>query len=197
MTSKIIAFAAIILSLLSIIFFFKGSQQNTHTLSPNDNRLFFWNIYSTLIVDSDGYTFDLDQKLTDIQQDTILLKEIFKQKNTLIFRFSKFDCNLCIDQVLDFLVEELKFNKNLILIVDGFEQREFKLKYKDKIIPFETYFLLYPGSLGLKIEGKNLPFLFISKGGVSSKIFMPFKEFPNDTKKYIESVSTLINYPSE
>lgn len=168
----------------------EGSRaQNT----KSDNRTFFWDIYPELVIPNTGKVIDKKLKLRSQQEEDIAVRELSREAPLLVFRYSRFDCQLCIDQVLDKLHAVFEEdNLKVRLIIDGMTGREFRMKYKEREMNFSAYFLS-TDNLNLSLENKNLPFLFVlSKDAKVDKIFIPFREYPNQTDAYLKNIKSLL-----
>jgi|GEM_PF-1177012 len=157
--------------------------------SLSDNRTFFWEIYPELVIPNAGKIIDKELKLRDQHDAEISIQEILKKAPLLVFRYSRYDCDLCIDQVLGKLKPVFKgYEQKVCLIIDGMTEREFRMKYKDREISFSAYFVA-KDNLGLSLENKNLPFLFVLTEEVkANQIFIPFREHPGQTDTYLKNI---------
>lgn len=157
----------------------------------NDNRTFFWEIYPELVIPNSGKKINDRLSLIDSNSVVKSLAEVSDGETILIFRFSKFDCNVCVDQVILKLAKLFQNKeKQIVLLVDGYSPRELRLKFKNRAWKFPIY-ILEKEKLGLSLENKNLPFLFILKAGTYevNKIFIPFKEHQGQTDSYLYKIA--------
>ncbi|MEC3881178.1 hypothetical protein [Parapedobacter sp. 10938] len=170
-----------------------NEQQNVpHSAPVNDNRTFFWDIYPELVIPNAGQEINGNLTLLDSNNTIISLADISADFPILVFRYSKFDCHLCVDQILDKLTRLFKVEeKKVCILVDGYSSRELRIKYKGSAWKFPIY-ILDKEKLGLKLENKNLPFLFVlkNKNLEVSKIFVPFKEHSRQTDTYLQNIAT-------
>ena len=121
------------------------------------------------------------------------LKTLVNNKTKLIFRYSHLDCEICVDSVLSLVQRITKKNENLLIITDSYSDRDFLIKTQNKKHPYPVY-TISGSNLGLSIENKNLPFLFvITRDFRASKIFIPIKEIPYQTKEYLSYVFNFLN----
>lgn len=156
----------------------------------NDNRTFFWDIYPDLVIPNLGKKISGDLNLLDSNGTVISLAEIPNNFPLLVLRYSKFDCHICVNQVLSKLNALFEGKENHIcLFVDGYTARDLRLSYKDSDLNFPIY-ILENEKLGLNIENKNLPFMFMfeSKDFEINKIFIPFKEHSRQTDIYLQQI---------
>ncbi|MBE8714803.1 hypothetical protein [Sphingobacterium hungaricum] len=187
---------------VSLLFFFdkpskenklKGSLDIQDNLSSQaDDRTLFWDIYPELILPNEGKTLNKDLSLTDINESNITLSNLFDKSSDsiLIFRFSNFDCDLCLRKTLPILMDFFKDNSNKVnLIVDGMLPKEYRIKFKELKIPFPVYFL-NDQNLQLSLENKNIPFFFIldREHYKTHKIFTPSKDYPQHTQTYLRNI---------
>lgn len=161
----------------------------------NDNRVFFWEIYPELVVPNSGKTIDKSIKVKDLNGNDISIGELSSNVPYLVFRYSQYDCHLCIDQVLEKLKIFFEGNEHQVcLMVDGVTARDFKIKYKNRDIRFPVYFFVRD-NLGLSLENKSLPFLFVMDRDPLKvdNIFVPFREHPDQTDAYLKNIRGLLN----
>lgn len=166
------------------------SEEASQSVPVNDNRTFFWEIYPELVIPNSGRKINDRLSLTDSNSMVRPLADISTGKSILIFRFSKFDCNVCIDQVILKLTELFSDKESgVCLLVDGYSPRELRLKFKDRSWKFPIY-ILEKEKLGLSLENKNLPFLFVLSTDTYevNKIFIPFREYPHQTDSYLQKI---------
>lgn len=162
---------------------------------PHDNKVFFWDIYPELIIPNSGKNLSAAIKVHDLNGKELQLQDISPSFPVLVFRYSQYDCHLCVDQVLEKMGRVFEGDENKVwLIVDGMTARDFRIKYKERDIRFQTY-LIVEGNLGLTLENKNMPFLFTLEPASFqvNKIFVPFKEFPDQTDTYLNKIKELFN----
>jgi len=189
----LILYSVLALALLSIGYKLLQPTAETNVKidksSKSDNRTFFWEIYPELVIPNSGKIIDKDLKLRDQHGEDISIREVLKNAPLLVFRYSRYDCDLCIDQVLDRLQTAFKGDEHKVcLIIDGMTEREFRMKYKDREINFPAYFVAND-NLGLSLENKNLPFLFVLPDEVkANQIFIPFREHPAQTDIYLKNI---------
>lgn len=162
--------------------------------TKSDNRMFFWEIYPELVVPNTGKVIDKTLRLRDKKGEDITVQDLSKKMPFLVFRYSRYDCQLCVDQVLGKLQTVFEgVEDQVCLIIDGMTEREFRLRYKDRNIGFLTYFV-FDDNLELSLENKNLPFLFVlSPETMVDKIFIPFREYPNQTDAYLKNIKVILS----
>jgi hypothetical protein len=145
---------------------------------PNNNieSLYFQNNILTglmnngLTVNDDIVLFNSDGNIRDIK-----LSEL---PSTLVFRFSSFSCNMCIDYVLEKMkkhFEHYEINPNVLIIVSESNPSAMK-KWKNIL------HLRDSNTLGLPVERAHIPFIFLLEKGKVTHLFIPDESFD----KYME-----------
>ncbi|MEC3880924.1 hypothetical protein [Parapedobacter sp. 10938] len=165
-----------------------------HRNMESDNRTFFWEIYPELVIPNAGKVINKSLHIKDSNDSETTVEDLSERSPLLVFRYSQYDCNLCIDQVLQKLHAIYEGDEDKVcLIVDGMTGREFRLKYKNRKMNFSSYFVA-DDNLGLSLENKNLPFLFVlSDDARVNKVFVPFKEYPNQTDAYLKNIKAILS----
>lgn len=164
------------------------SHKAAVTDAENELKATFWNVYPTLIIPNDDVT--ISDTITLKGEDTKVHKlgDLVDGRNKLIFRYSSFDCEICVDSVITAITRLTKNTpvKDLIIITDTQSERDFIIRSKNKNHPYPVYYMPY-SKLGLSIENHGIPFLFIlTKTFKTSKIFTPFKEVGYQTNQYLQ-----------
>ncbi|MGF7081399.1 TlpA family protein disulfide reductase [Mucilaginibacter sp. UYCu711] len=146
-------------------------EQPTRTQAENELKASFWNMYPSLIIPSEDRTVSDTITLTRDDGKNFSLKSLVNGKNKLIFRYSAYDCEVCVDSVLSIveLITQSKKADDFIIVTDSKTDRDFFIKSKDKKHPYPIYNIAR-SSLGLPFENNGLPFLFIlTKNFTTSK----------------------------
>lgn len=197
-----LAYAAITLSMVAIVLFLSHKKDNNENKqaksieTEKDERAFFWQIYPELVIQTEGTLIDKNTAILDTAEHELMVHDLFggrTRDSILIFRFSKFDCDVCIKETIPILKKAFGEQPDrVLLLVDGMSPRDFRIKYKDANILFPTYFI--KEGLKLPLENKNIPFFFIlDKTRFSaSKLFLPNKLYPQQTRAYLKNVLPLI-----
>lgn len=150
----------------------------------------FYTIYPTLVTPDDGILIKGTDSLMTERKRRVSLRSLIGNKTKLIFRYSYMDCDICVDSVISQvkkITQRAKLN-DFLIITDTRTERDFLLKSNYKKHPFPIYGLLQ-SKLGLTMENKNLPFLFVISPDLRiSKIFIPFKESPYQTEQYLDYI---------
>lgn len=181
--------------LIGISWFPQSKGKAKNGIKTSDNRNFFWDIYPELIIPNTGKIIKDQPDIVDINSNKKSINELSPKLPLLIFRYSQYDCHLCINQVLDKLQTVFRGNEDHVcLIIDGMTPRDFRIKYKDLSLKIQPYFI-DGQNLGLSLENKNLPFLFLLSPDPLrvDKIFIPFKEHPHQTDAYLTNVESILN----
>jgi len=176
---------------LASVLFQNPVQKSVKHIPSGDNKSLFWDIYPELVIPNLGKKIDSGIGLKDLNNEHVSIERVLKSGSFLVFRYSRYDCNLCVDQLLEKLHVFFKGSESRVcLMIDGMTEREFKIKYGSKGIKFPVFFL--DNNLGLSLENKNLPFLFVlSPDFRADKIFVPFKEFPRQTDAYLKNIKAI------
>ncbi|WP_433900471.1 hypothetical protein [Sphingobacterium puteale] len=173
----------------------QSKAKNKNTITASDNGNFFWDIYPELVIPNTGKTVEEQLNIVDINNNKISIKKLSSKQPLLVFRYSQYDCHLCINQVLNKLQTFFAGSEHHVcMIIDGMNPRDFRIKYKDLGLKIQPYFI-EEQNLGLSLENKNLPFLFVLSPDPLrvDKIFIPFKEYPHQTDAYLKNVKSILN----
>ena len=113
------------------------------------------------------------------------IREILED-SLLIVRFSVYSCRDC----LNFLISELDCSKKqskikMAMLIANIPVRDLHVKCKE----FDNPRLYRVDSLSFDFDYSLTPYVFmIDKKGHISDFFIPRKEFPDQTKKYLERI---------
>ncbi len=112
--------------------------------------------------------------------------------NTLVFRFSGYSCDACIN----FIVDKLKYHftdfssNNRIILMSS----ELNPKFKQNFYGKSTINFL-DNNLGMPIEQKKVPYLFVvNKNKEANMVFIPDTMFPELVDLYLENVKKRFFY---
>jgi hypothetical protein len=171
------------------------SSDKTSTIdAENKIKATFFNVYPNIVIPSDDKSIDASITLLSSDGKRHTLNELVNKRSKLIFRYSELDCDMCIDSVISIIkkISPLKKIPNLIIISDFKSDRNFQIREKYKKHPYPIY-NISSANLGLPIENKNFPFLFIITEDLkATKLFIPLKEFPYQTIEYIKYAFSLL-----
>ena len=132
-----------------------------------------------------------DVELKDEDGKTVSLLKIAGQKPKLVFRYSELNCRVCIDAEVKWLKNKAKdIGSDNILILASYENpRNLYLFKRLHQLNIHVYNLL-DSDLGLPIEKRNIPFLFVlDKNWTSDLLFVPEKTMPELSKSYYKIVA--------
>ena len=167
-----------------------GKQKSVQEII-RDIKATNWDNYVPLIIEDDYKKIDTNAALIDTNGRSVRLSELTNGKYHLVVRYSFTDCNACVDTVIN-IINELKsrFSSAPVLaITDSNSDRDFIVRSKSQQTPLKVYSLIN-SSLGLYMENKNFPFVFvITPEYRATKIFMPTKEISMQIREYM--VTTL------
>ncbi len=101
----------------------------------------------------------------------------------LVYRYSAFNCNECVEFGHNKLKEyfpDYKSNPNLLLMISNFPTKD--------TISYNKVLNLDKVHLGLPIEAENHPFYFVLNEGRVHHVFVPDKNFSEFTDLYLETI---------
>lgn len=101
----------------------------------------------------------------------------------LVFRYSNYACNICIDFALDELKKvfpDYASNPNILFIASDYKSKT-KTNFSNSINIKES-------NLGLSLEDTKLPFYFILVNDKAEHVFVPDKSAPELTKTYLSEI---------
>lgn len=155
----------------------------------------FYDIYPSLVLPDDGFKLKDTDSILTADKKFIPFSKLIGNGEKLVFRYSYIDCDVCVDSVLSAVQRITKKNKldKLIVLTDTKTERDFLLKNQYKKHPYPVYALVR-NKLGLTMENKNLPFLFLVSPDMKvSKVFIPFKESHYQTQQYLGYMFKYLN----
>lgn len=130
-----------------------------------------------------------DEKSIEIED---LLNKQIENKNILVCRFSEYDCEKCVDYVIEKCVEQLnKISSNLDLVIFGNYENTHALKvYCSNYSNLERVPIYNVSNIPLPIEEHGNPYLFVlDKSLTVLDVFTPNKMNPQLTDTYFEVLS--------
>lgn len=154
-----------------------------------------YQVYSTLIIPSDGCIIDKDILVEDSNLEKIPIKTLLDNKRTLYFRYSYADCDWCVQSTIKLLKKEFlndETNK-VILLTNSYSERDFLLKEKYNKSLFPTFEIVTAKGLGIPLENKTLPFLFTVENYAIQKIFIPQRADTLKTIEYLKYIHSYLN----
>lgn len=110
----------------------------------------------------------------------------------LVVRYSDVNCNTCVDSLFTSLAEfsDRIGEQNVIIMASYHNRRDLFVWKRLNNIRYNVFQVPHD-QMGLEIERKNIPFVFIllpGKGAVH-QIFLPMKENTERTRVYLEYIS--------
>lgn len=145
-----------------------SSRQGTYFLSPN------------MILHSD-------------RGDSVKLADIKREKFMLVVRYSTLCCSTCVDDILSQVKNFIAKNEDIdILLLTTYRTMEDKSTFKriKKIFP-KVYNVF---TLNFSIEQDIIPYIFLIDDRFQViDIFIPRKEFPELTDKYLDIIKERIH----
>lgn len=136
------------------------------------------------------------QPLKDMKGNTYTLDSILK-KPFLFFRFSEYNCEMCIQSEID-LINKLDSHNMIIGLASYKNSRTLAIAKEKYNIQFPIYQLSYEESqltLPFSLEGNGTPYLFFINTDFKAKhIFIPSKELPEISTQYYMQIFDLIKY---
>lgn len=109
-------------------------------------------------------------------------------KTKIVFYFSENNCDACVLKIFEQLSNQNMLDNNLLVVAAYKKDKLLKLFKKTNHINTPVYRII-SGNLGLPIEQKDIPFLFIMDNDRTSKLlFIPEKSYPTLTDEYLKTV---------
>ncbi|NIJ46642.1 hypothetical protein FHR24_003137 [Wenyingzhuangia heitensis] len=179
------------ISLLLLLLFFSCKEKNNNNLQSPTEIIKEANDVATI---SENYIIQ-NLKISDIKDDNFSLKELVGKKTKLIFRFSDRQCSYCVEHSLRYLkkVEKKIGVDNIIYIGDFIDKNSYSVflrlypNINQKIFSYNKRFYL-------KVDTLSLPYMFTLDNNLKAKnVFVPLKEVPQRTNKYIMKVKNEFN----
>lgn len=128
-------------------------------------------------------------ELINSKGQTVLLKDIVTDPS-LIVRYSTFSCNDCITFVNENILKHVKCKEKILLMISDIPIRDLHVLKTQ----FELLDVYQIDSLPLPFDGDQIPYFFVLDGKyLSSSFFIPRKEMPEQTKKYLDFVKEKLN----
>ncbi|WP_345212059.1 hypothetical protein [Mucilaginibacter gynuensis] len=175
----------------------KAVKATTKTVSDdflNGTKAEMWDNYVPFMYDDDK-SIPKETPLIDSLEKEFTLKKLTNGRYTLIVRYSFMDCEMCVDTLLTH-VEKLRKQtkyKDILVITDSYSERDYLIKVTRFKRPFKIY-NLPETRLGLSIENKNFPFMFVLTPDMRvTKIFVPIKEYSAQIDEYLNYTNEYIS----
>ncbi|MCL2651070.1 MAG: hypothetical protein FWD60_08625 [Candidatus Azobacteroides sp.] len=138
-----------------------------------------------------GKVIPLNSKVIGEKDDEIFLKDIVKN-NAIVLRYSDLHCNICIDTMINNLINVSNDigNENIILLITSQDTNYIPLLTKRKRVSFLIYKLT--DELDKLFTDIDLPYyLMIEKSNTNMRInsvFVPLKENQHLTHRYLQNI---------
>jgi len=192
----------IVIAVVTIFSFLRKSEYSPQPISKNistdiirDLKATMWDNYVPFIIEDDFRLVDSNISLSDTLRNNIKLKDLASNKYKIIIRYSSTDCDICVDTIMNVIsgLSGKKKLNNIYAITDSRDERDFIIRASAKKYPVPVY-RLNGNSLGLFMENKNFPFMFILTPDFHVvKIFMPSKEVPSHIRAYLSKAVSYLD----
>ncbi|WP_320935182.1 hypothetical protein [Bacteroides nordii] len=165
-------------------------------LTDKVNRLSLENfiLQESTILPIQGRCFlNPQMRLYSEQGDSLCLMDIKKKRRTLVLRYSAHSCSTCVADLLGLIKSFIQENHNIeILLFTTFQTNEEmkKLYHINRFLPdiYNVY------SMDLPMEKELVPYFFLLDEDLRVlDIFIPHKELPHLTKRYLDKIKEVCN----
>ena len=119
------------------------------------------------------------------------LSDYFSGNNQLVLRYNEDNCSSCIDHSLEALLEykDAIGIDNILIIATVKNNRKLKA-FIDKFENLNIQIINTESDINLPIEDYNIPYFFVMNKDLKIKmLFVPIKELPDNTARYLDIVS--------
>jgi hypothetical protein len=167
-------------------------KTNTNEFSKKEERLQeVERIFQNKFFDekrNENLQLDESLKLLSINKDTVLAKDVLKNK--LVFRYSQSNCRLCIDSEIDLLIKNSTLITNEICVVASYDRFRGVIVDKRKFVQnglknVKIYWA--QRNINIPVEKENVPYYFyLNSDFTLSNIFIPIKEYPKLSQGYLK-----------
>lgn len=144
-------------------------QNYRSNLSILNSRVKKYQTYYTFSLLNENLKTKTDQKVVSLANDTLSFQEIFLAKKTyLIFKYSNLNCNSCIESIFKKLNSVVDSLSNIDIVVLTYQESIRNLISESMFINNGSYkiYLLLENNINAKMDGNDLPELFIIKNGI-------------------------------
>lgn len=189
LTMKYVFFTLFILSILLNVYSGYKIKKHKESGTPTHNTLSH-NMRINEILNNNKL-LDREQKLVNIEGDTVSLGSVFKGGPKLVIRYSVLNCQVCVDEEMIRLKKlgERIGNENIVILTYYQRFRDVIVFHKKTKNPFPVYFIP-DNNLKLPVEEENIPYLFVSDEDCLAKMFfIPEKTMPEISNIYYEQVA--------
>jgi hypothetical protein len=119
------------------------------------------------------------------------LSDYFSGNNQLVLRYNEDNCSSCIDHSLEALLEykDAIGIDNILIIATVKNNRKLKA-FIDKFENLNIQIINTDSEINLPIEEYNIPYFFMMNKDLKIKmLFVPIKELPDNTARYLDIIS--------
>jgi hypothetical protein len=165
------------------------------TKAKQDQKAIMWDNYVPYIVEDDYKVLSSKASFTDTTSKVFKLDDIIAKRYKLVIRYSYIDCDLCVKKIMNVLktVGAEQSLKDAIGFTNSNSDRDFLIRSRENVYPVKLYNVT-DGSIGLYMENKNFPFMFVlTPEGRAIKFFTPSKENPEQITNYLRKALKFIN----
>ncbi|MDD4819822.1 MAG: redoxin domain-containing protein [Flavobacteriales bacterium] len=132
-----------------------------------------------------GHIFK-DFTVKDINNNEVPFSSLLDENNSVIFKFSKYNCSVCIEKEVERLAKlSEKVGENRIIILsEGHSIRETLAFVQDRKLNIKV-FTIPVGAMDDVMEKENMPFVCIMNRDMKADMFfIPIKEMKSYTDSY-------------
>jgi hypothetical protein len=166
--------------------------------TTEDDNLVDFVIYNLTAVEV--FSLPTDYVLRTENGKPITIDSAFS-KPTLVFRFSELQCENCIMTELA-IIKSLGCNNHIVGLGSYNNPRQLSIARQKYQIDFPLLFMQLSETdiiLPTSLESIGVPYYFVmSKQGLTKQVFIPNKQFPEISKKYLQVITEkLTNLPKQ
>lgn len=124
---------------------------------------------STSQVYSDGIKLNSNIEMENLKGDKIQLAHAIINPKTLVMRFTQFNCNSCVDLILEAIMTNSSYNNSNALLLADYKNRPYINKRNNSKIPIYSI-----AKSTLWLDTLNMPYLFlIDQNAQVSNVYIP------------------------
>ena len=125
--------------------------------------------------------------------DEKYLSELMKEKLILIFRYTQISNPSCYEEQIRLIQDIFKdIPHRVVILASYFEISDFLFSLRDRVLEIPIYYIPFDG-FDWQAEGYNIPYFFVLHPCLRiSNIFVPNKQKPELTIRYLESIKRLL-----
>lgn len=184
--------------LLSIVYMVNAKyKKESNLLTEKVNKLSFDNfsLQNNAIISKQGdCRLNPNILLYNKGGDSIKLSKLERNDYTLVFRYTTQNCSTCVQRILDKMLEFKKEHANVdILLLTNYRTQADKIFSKRIYKEFPAIYSAF--TLGLPLEDDVVPYFFILDNDLRViDTFIPEKELPELTQRYLEKIATTFRF---